>query len=110
MGAGDMSPETWTQAELVRAVLDIKTALAEIKTELRAQRGEYVHADVWDEWKRQVAADIVDLEAEQARATKDRSDRERRIRQDLQGQMRWAIGTALTALAIALTAAGIWLV
>lgn len=80
----DMSPETWSQPELVRAVQRIERGQAETLTELRNQRLEYLHRDVYaadraslEEYKRQVAADLVDLGAEQARIRKDMRDGQR---------------------------------
>ena len=103
------SPETWTTAELVRAVLDIKATLASINAELRSYRSETVDRAVWVEFKRQIAADIVRLEAKDDEAARDRHERDRRIREDIRSQMRWSLTAAMTAVGIALTAAGIFL-
>lgn len=100
-----MSPESWTTPEMVRAISDIKRTLGEIRAELRDQRGEYLSREVYTsdrtgdqkslaDYKQQVAIDIVNLEAEQARVRKDIRAEVNEIRA---GQ-RWAFGVAVTAI------------
>lgn len=88
-----MSPDTWTTAEMVRAIQRIEQAQASVLDELRSQRHETVSRDVWEEWKRQVAIDIVNLEAEQARIRKDM----RTEIAEMRAAQRWAVGLAVTA-------------
>lgn len=74
----------WSQPEMVRAIQRIERTQAETLSELRAQRSEYLHRDVYHadqkslaDYKSQVAVDIVNLEAEQARIRKDVRDSQR---------------------------------
>lgn len=106
-----MSPETYSQAELVRAMLEIKDTLNEMNGRLRS---DYVPREVWEaswaglgEWKAQVVADVVNLEAEAARDRQAHDDAHRRLydhvdrrvnaeRADRIGGQRWAIGLGIT--------------
>lgn len=74
----DMSPDSWTQPEIVRAIQRIEKTQTETLAELRAQRAEYLHRDVYqadqkslEAYKQQVAVDLVNVEAEQARVRQD---------------------------------------
>ena len=90
-----MTPDAqWTQAETVRTIQRIEAGMLEIRDELRLQRRELVSRELWEEWKGQVATDIVNLEAEQARIRKDTRDELAEMR----NAQRWAVGFALTAV------------
>ena len=92
----DMAPDTWTTPELVRAVQRIERAQAETLAELRAQRADFLLNAVYtsdqkslDDYKVEVAKDLIDLGAEQAR-----------VRRDMASNLRWAIGTAIAAAGV----------
>ena len=102
-----MSPESWSTPEMVRAITDIKTMLGEVRKELRDQRGEYLPREVYTsdrsgdqrsfaDYKAEVAKDIVDLGAEQARIRKD-------IRAEvdaIRAGMRWGVALAVTGAGV----------
>lgn len=82
----------WTSPELARNIIEIKSILGEIRREQQAQRSEFVHRDLreadqksLDAYKQQVAVDIVNIEAEQAR-----------IRKDVRDSQRYAMSLAVT--------------
>lgn len=98
-----MTPDSWTTPEMVRAIGDIKRTLTEIRTELREQRGEYLPREVYAsdqrslaEYKADVAKDIVDLGAEQARIRKDVRAEVDAIR----AGMRWGVALAVTGAGV----------
>jgi len=107
-----MSPDTYSQAELVRTVNRIEEMLTEMSTRLRS---DYLARETWerdnrslDEWKAQVAADIVNIEATAARDRQSHEEAHRRIydhvdrrvtaeRESRVGGQRWAIGIGVTS-------------
>lgn len=107
-----MAPDTYSQAELVRSVARIEEMLTEMNGRLRS---DYVPREAWEqawaglaEWKAQVAADIVNLEAGTARDRQAHEDAHRRLydhvdkrvnaeRADRVGGQRWAIGLGITS-------------
>lgn len=98
--AGD---ETWSTPEMVRAITDIKRTLTEIRKELHDQRGEYLPREVYAsdqrslaEYKADVAKDVVDLGAEQARIRKDLRAEVDAIR----AGMRWGLALTVTAAGV----------
>lgn len=110
-GGARMSPDTYSQAELVRSVARIEEMLTEMNGRLRS---DYVPREVWEraweglaEWKAQVTADIVNLEAEAARSRREHTDEHKELREyadkrvDAErearvGGQRWAIGIGVT--------------
>lgn len=79
----------WSQPELARNVIEIKQMLHDMRIEQRAQRAEFVHRDVYaadqrsyEEYKRQAANDMVDVQAEQARIRKELAQADEKIRED----------------------------
>jgi TRAP-type uncharacterized transport system fused permease subunit len=105
--AGGEDVVTWSTPELVRAVRRIEETTQRIEKRLSS---EYVRQDVYqadarglEEWKREVAVDVVNIEAEQARIRKEHRDDIDAFRI---GQ-RWAVGIALTAAAVVVAGAGV---
>jgi hypothetical protein len=95
-----MADETWAPGELVRTIKRIDESVGRIETRLT---NEFVRKDVWTDYKQQVAVNIIDLEAEQARIRKEH-------RADLDGYrvgQRWAVGIALTAATVVVAGAGL---
>lgn len=84
-----MSPDTYSQAEMIRWLQRNEAAVREsaattdaailaLREELRDLHGWFVPRELydaneraWGEWKREVAQDVVNLGAEQARIRKD---------------------------------------
>lgn len=112
-----MSPDQqWSEPELARGILRIEVGMNEIRAELRSQRAELVPREVWDEawrgmseWKMTVATDIVNLEADAARRSREHDQehvnikeiidaRVRAERADRVSGQRWAIGIAATSI------------
>lgn len=91
---------TWTPPEMQRAIERIEAAV--IRIELNSAES-YVRRDVYvadqralDEWKRDLAMDVVNLEAE---ATRIRRDHNADIAAIRTGQ-RWALGIAVSGVGV----------
>ena len=107
-----MTPESYSQAEVVRTLARIEDAVTDMSARMRS---EYVPREVWEEswralaeWKASVATDVVNLEAAQARSERDHRDAHTRIYDHVEKRVegertarvsgqRWAIGLATTA-------------
>lgn len=108
----DMTPESYSQAEVVRTLRRIEDAVTEVSGRMRS---EMVPREVWEEswralaeWKASVATDVVNLEAGLARSERDHKDAHSRIYDHVDKRVsaeatarvsgqRWAIGLATTA-------------
>jgi hypothetical protein len=97
-----MAPDTWSQAELVRAIAELKSILSEMRAEQKAQRHEMVPREVWDEWKQNLATDLVNLEAEQARIRKEVREEFASFRSEQRNTVRWSLGFAVSAFGVAI--------
>lgn len=91
----------------MRAIGEIKQILGEMRAEQKAQRHEMVPRELWEEWKGQIATDVVNLEAEQARIRKEFREELRQHREDMSTTARWAIGLAVTAFSVAIAGIGL---
>lgn len=102
-----MAPESWTQAEVVRALERIESAVGDVRTELRSQRAEFVPREVYEadqrnyvEFKQLAATDIVNLEASMSRLRKETEDAFEAHRQERVVANRWVVGVVLTGTAV----------
>lgn len=98
-----MSPDTWSQPEIVRSLQRIERGVTELRQELRSTRDEFVPREVWDqawagltEWKTVVSTDVVNLQAEAARTRKDIDERFAQERRDRLIGIRWGIGIGIS--------------
>lgn len=102
---------TWTQPEMVRAFGRMELAFKELQKSLTS---DYVRRDVYeadqrglDEWKRDAATDIVNLEAEAARSKRDTAAEVKAVREDhdkditaIRTGQRWALGVAVSGVGV----------
>lgn len=103
--------ESWTNPEMVRAFNRMEKAFQQLELRLTS---DYVRRDVYesdqrglDEWKRDAALDIVNLEAEAARAKRDQAADIKAIRDDhdkdiaaIRTGQRWAMGLSVSAAGV----------
>ena len=66
-----------------------------------------VPRELWDEWKQNIAVDLVNLEAEQARIRKEVREEFVSFRAEQRNGVRWALGFAVTAFGVAVAATGL---
>ncbi len=102
-----MSPDTYSQAEIVRLLRSLDTRMGKMEERLDER---YVPRETWDtawgglrDWRTEVGVRITDLEADQARARKEHREDMEKVRQERVAGNRWAVTTAIAGAGLLAT-------
>ena len=112
----DVSPETWSHPEIVRALQRIEAGVGEVRADQKAATAATVSKELWDsawislgEWKSMIAKDVVNVDAALTRHVREGDDEHKAIRKHVDERLmaeradrvtgqRWALGLATTGI------------